>query len=238
MRWAVVAFILAGCGRVGFEDRRVGDVDASTNIDASTDAAPLSIDAPGTLGCGSTILIDDPFNDAVPGPSFVGQPSTGLTLVESAGHLDVQFAATVDSSFSYYRSTIAYPAEGLCATAEVTQTPDAPASAYLKLRTAQLEVEMITVVGAIALRTRQSGAATTRQQIALDLVQSRYWRIRQLAGTTYWETSPDGATYTTHTMLAGFFTPMSCQVELGAGSQSAASNAGVARFEGIVVAAP
>lgn len=247
MRPAVFVLLVVGCGRGGFEEHLrpdVGDAvadaafdgDGVPMIDAAIDAL---LDAPAATPCGATVLIDDPLVDTLAAPAFTASPDTGLTLVETAGHLDIQFAASVSSGkYAFYRSATALTTDGLCASVEVSQAPAGTGSAYLKLRTAQLEVEMITSNGMIDLRTHQSGSVITRRSIPLDLVTGRFWRIHQLAGTTYWQTSPDGLAYTTQNSLPGFFTATTCQVEIGAGAQVTATNAGLARYEGVVVRGP
>ncbi len=240
-RWIVLVAAL-GCGRSGFEERvpdaRGGSDDAAVDalVDATVDA---TIDATVTGPCTGTTLVNDPLDDTAAAPLFLAQPITGLTLVEGAGHLDVQFAPTVAANnYANYRSAMTFAAEGLCATIELSQVPTDVASAYVKLRTAQLEVELFSVDGAIHIRTRQANNLRVERIIPLDLVASRFWQIRVLAGTTYWETSPDGLAYTTHLTLAGFFSAASCQVELGAGTQAAATNAGIARFESVRILGP
>lgn len=242
--WIVLVTVV-GCGRAGFEERvpdgpRGSDADAPAPTDATSDTdAPAPIDATITGPCTGTTLVDDPLDDASAAPLFSAQPATGLTLVEGGGHLDVQFAATVSGgNFASYRSASAFTAEGLCATVEVSQVPGDLGLAYFKLRTAQLEVELLTSGGMIQLRTRQANNIGVERMFPLDLIASRFWRIRQLAGTTYWETSPDGLAYTTHATLAGFFTATSCQVEIGAGAQATATSAGAARYERVIVVGP
>ncbi len=244
MRSELFALVLVlACGRSGFDQHRLLDASddaaedsADPGADAEVDAA---FDAPLQLPCGTTILDDDPFEDSVAGPVFFATPDTGLTLVEAAGHLDVQFAASVASGkYALYRSGTAYPVEGLCAAVEVSQVPSGGAAAFFKLRTAQLEVEFFAYNGLLDLRTRQSGSLTVRTRIPFDLLTDRFWRLLNQAGTTSWQTSADGISYTTRMSLAGFFTPLTAQVELGAGAPTAAANAGIARYERALIIGP
>ena len=43
---------------------------------------------------------------------------------------------------------------------------------------------------------------TTINPFAYDSVQHAWWRIREAGGTVYWETAPDGITWTSHTSVA------------------------------------
>ena len=43
---------------------------------------------------------------------------------------------------------------------------------------------------------------TTITPFAYDPVQHAWWRIREAGGTVYWETAPDGITWTSHTSVA------------------------------------
>jgi hypothetical protein len=48
-----------------------------------------------------------------------------------------------------------------------------------------------------------NGVRTTAAQLTYDPVQHAWWRIREASGTVYWDTSPDGTSWTTRGSVAG-----------------------------------
>lgn len=227
--WRTLLLLGAACGRIGYDQRppddgRPGDGDG---IDGDGSA----IDGPGASACGTTVHFTDSFDDGVAAPNFLISTMPGMTVSETGGDMVAQFAPTVAAgNYGYYRSATAYPMDGFCVTIEPVEAPANGGALYLKLRTAQLEVEMFGYSGVLETRTRQSNTNVTRDMFVLDLSVHRYWRLRQVGTLTFWETSSDGVTYLERTRLDGFFTANMAQLELGAGAVTAVTNGGTARF--------
>jgi hypothetical protein len=59
----------------------------------------------------------------------------------------------------------------------------------------------------------------------------RWWRLREAAGSTYWETSPDGLAWTTHLQLADVLPMADVDVELGVWCDSPCSLPSTAEFD-------
>ncbi|MBA3393099.1 MAG: hypothetical protein H0T89_10665 [Deltaproteobacteria bacterium] len=223
--WRTLLLFGVACGRIGYDERPPDD--GLTGVDG-TDGP---VDVPGASACGMTVHLSDTFDDGVAAPNFLPNAMPGMTVSETGGDLVVQFAPTVAAgNYAYYRSAVAYPMDGFCVTVETVEAPANGGALYLKLRTAQLEVEMFGHSGVLETRTRQSNTVVTRDMFVLDLSVQRYWRLHQVGTSTFWETSPDGVTYLQHTRLDGFFTANMAQLELGAGAVTAVTNGGTARF--------
>jgi len=191
--------------------------------------------------CGSTVLLQDGFDDGVPAPLFMTSAQTGLTVSEANSLMTVTFASTVNgNNYAAYRSVGAYSADGLCAAVEVQTAPPVSASnaaIYFKLYTSQQQVEFLEWGGTMNLRTRMDNTVATVAQIPWDPVADRFLRVRQQGGMAYWETSPDGVSYATRAMVTGFAVG-NWQLEFGGGAVANVSNAGLVQFASVRVTGP
>lgn len=132
-----------------------------------------------------------------------------------------------------------YPADGLCATVEVAGVPDeqqAGAAAYIELRTSTNEIELFEHAGFVDARVHAGTQVTIVSTFPYDS-SMRFWRLRQQAGTSYWDTSSDGTVFTQQLAMPGF--PVTtCQLELGAGAATAVTNGGGASFPAVTITGP
>lgn len=98
-----------------------------------------------------------------------------------------------------------YNMHGASLQAEVPVTPPTGANTYqatLNAKRSARERIGIKKEGAdLLFEIYESGQPNTTS-IAYDATAHRWWRIRELLGTTYWETSPDNVTWTTRRSLA------------------------------------
>ena len=70
---------------------------------------------------------------------------------------------------------------------------------YLDLQTSAAKTNRLFIAysgGNLIARKYVGGTNTGQAQVAYDPVAHAYWRIRESAGTTYFDTSPDGVTWT------------------------------------------
>jgi hypothetical protein len=58
-------------------------------------------------------------------------------------------------------------------------------------------LEFFQIGGVLYFKAWRADAVTTEAEVAYDPLAHRWWQFRDEAGTTYWETSPDGLTWTT-----------------------------------------
>lgn len=200
-------------------------------IDASGDA--ITADGPTVppTACGATQLVSDGFDTGVTTGVWIVSNGTGLSIQQANSNMEVDFAATVNAGkAAYYRSANAFASDGLCGVAEVAGTPSAPAaSMFVKLYTSAQMVDFDVHGGVVDLRSQSNQTLTTYATLPWDPVADRFLRLRHASGVTYWDTSPDGTTYVQRFSATGF--PVAnCQLELGAGAETTASNAGAALF--------
>lgn len=224
--------VLAGCGRLGFDPAgHAGSGSAVVMPDGG---------APSTGACGAAVLVEDGFDSGTPGPQFRLAAASGLTVSETGSHLQVDFAASVGAStYTEYDSVARYPEEGLCASIEILRIPSGDGNVYMKLATASLDqvVELFEHGGSIDLRTHAKNKVTILATVPMDLQATRFWRMRQQGGVTYWETSADGATYTTQAQAA-FLSGDPVMLALGAGTFQALSDGGAAWLDSALLTGP
>jgi len=227
--------LIAGCGRVGFGAFGTSDAAVDVVIPVPDGPVPASV-------CGATVELSDSF-DTTPAPTWTVQNQTSLTAQETGGNEQVTFAASVSAGlYAYFRSATAYSVEGMCAQAEIAGTPDfskAGAAIYFKLRGSQLEIEFFAHDGVLDLRSHSSNNKVSIQgTVTWDPIALRFVRLRQAAGITYWDTSPDGVVYTQQAAVPGVFATTTAQLELGAGAVSTVANAGQALFASALATVP
>lgn len=204
-------------------------------LDAPPDARPLDAYIPL---CGSTVVFKDDLSDTTAAPLFTAGADAGMTVTEGGGHVDVTFAASVvANSYGYYDSASNYTAEGLCVALEISQVPANNGLAFFKWQSGTTEVEFALSAGTLTMRTRNP-TLVDRKTIAFNATQHRFWRLRQQNGTSYWDTAADGVAYTQQISVNGVFTPMTANVQFGAGAYVDTNNGGNARFESIVAHGP
>jgi hypothetical protein len=95
---------------------------------------------------------------------------------------------------------------------------------------------VITIAqGSISFAQRVAGVVTNLEVLPYDRVAHRWIRIRERAGTTYWETSSDGTEWVTRASRTNPFTLTSVGVDIAAGCYLAVPAPGMAVFDNVNV---
>ncbi|HEY5928372.1 MAG TPA: hypothetical protein VIV11_42090 [Kofleriaceae bacterium] len=207
--WRVLlcALVLAGCGRFGFGSAGDDVVDDDASVvttdgavaDGLVDAAPLTADAKPCTGTAHLLtdnFDDNMFNAVVWGNSYEDATSRH---VEANGRLEIRMAAGSTDDWAGYVSTMTYQLAGDRAFVEVPVVNAQRGNAVFLLWTSLAKTDGPSVEferGRLLLRRRINDSILDRANIAYDATNHRWWQIRELAGTMYWETSPDGVTWT------------------------------------------
>ena len=227
--WLVIIAAIAGCGRFGFGDRGpLDDATDATNTDGAIDAA---------LPCVSANIIDE-FTDGAADPLFASYASTDMTIYEVNGQLVASFAPSVGpGQYAGYDTVVRYPLEGLCVVLHVIAAPTTTALAYFKIRTfTGQQIEFFEATDQLMLRTHTGPAGSVVEDVLalpFSLPSQAFWRLRNQAGTAYWDISSDGLAFTQLSAFPGFFTEPDVFIGVGAGAYTAATNASPAIFESI-----
>lgn len=127
----------------------------------------------------------------------------------------------VTSAYRGFATGYGYDGRDSLAKLEVVTPPNAgngSTQAYLSVRKANNDRAQIILDGAATLRFQKfSGGVEDTTSLAFDAVAHRWWRVREAAGTVYWDTSPDGTTWTNRRSLASWIDFNGVGAEIGAG---------------------
>jgi hypothetical protein len=133
-----------------------------------------------------------------------------------------------------YISSRAYDLTGGAAVVEVPSIDDGDGHIYAFFRLEQdgaHAIEFVLTAGALVARVETgSGFQTVRSQ-PYDPTPHRWWRLREQAGTTFWEVSADGQVWSDYGQLANPCPPGALDVVLGGGIDTAGNWSGVVRFD-------
>jgi hypothetical protein len=156
--------------------------------------------APGPCGAGSIGTVVDDFNDDATAPMWATYaiPPSAISVTEKTGAVVIDAAGTKDT-FAGYVTAGSYSLAGCQVSLEVRSAPvSASASTHLTFSpdpSTQTDVLEINVGGATLLRRVVVSGVEVKHSVPYDPVCHRFWRLRELGGTTYAETSPDGKTW-------------------------------------------
>jgi hypothetical protein len=169
--------------------------DAGDLPDADPSAPDAGIDPPAPVACGSMFLLRDDFDDGVRDSQWIPRADTGATVAESGGRLVIGLAAGSAPAEGSYRSKASYDLRS--SSVAVTVSKVAGEITALEVRDFADRGAAIGVEGsALLAMTLDADAETTRVAVVYDPVAHRHWRLRESAGTLFWETSPDRDTWT------------------------------------------
>ena len=239
VRWLTL-LALSAC-RFGFSDQSLAMRDADgappDELGLSLDAVIIS-DGIAAAACPTTVLLQDTFDTTGSQPQFNSFTSNGVQVREQGGRFEVVFGATVGAGrYAGYQSASSYTTEGLCAVAQLVAVPSDNALTFVKLKSTQEEVELAIYRGELSIRTRIDNMPVSLLVVPHDVVEHAFLRIRQQAGTTYWDVSRDGVAFTA-LVEARVLTTATVDFELGAGAFTTSTNAGVAGFESAYLYGP
>ncbi len=220
--FVVISLLASACGRLGFD---VADGGAG--------------DGPEAPCLGTSHLLVDNFDDGVFDGVTWGKSYEDTTSkhVEINGRLELQLSGGVTFDYTGYVSTNLYDYGDDRVFVEVVKAnTQLEGNALLLLNTTVDHTDGPSVefeAGMIMMRVRIADVIFDRATMPYDPVAHRWWQIRERAGRTYWETSPDGVTWTTqHDEPSAV--PTLTLVTLSAGYDNlAASQPDVVRFDNL-----
>ena len=204
--WVFLA--VTACGRIGFEPR-------------------------GPQAC-TTVDVADDFDDGIVSTQWYRYAQSTVGVVETGGQLVITPVADQDGShYGGYISRAFVDMRDHCIFATLVATPADTGAVEMQLAV-QLDTRYTGLsVGNAHLETFTNfdGTPHTLALTPHDAIAHRIVRIRESAGTTYWETSPDGATFTEQHAAATPFDFSAVQVLIQAGTFAAVANPGTAVFD-------
>ena len=168
-------------------------LDAGLRADAAAPDDGATPDGAGPIaGCGLLSLLQDDFADGVAGAQWAPWSDSGASVDESGGVLAVHFSAGNDGIAAGYRSSSLYDLRGGALEATVLQV----GGRYTAIKVGSYDgghAQLLVDVGTATIAAETYGVPGAGRHAASDYdpIQHRHWRIREDAGTLYWETSPD-----------------------------------------------
>lgn len=191
-----IALCVSACGRLDFDVTADGGDGSSTGdgMTATADASPC---------LGTSHLITDNFDDGVLDASLWGRSYQDVTSrhAEVNGQLEFQLSAGVTFDYAGYVSTSLYDYGDDRVFVEVVKAnSELEGNALLLLNTTDAHTDGPSVefeAGNLLVRIRIADVIYDRATMPYDPIAHRWWQIRERAGRTYWETSPDGIAWTT-----------------------------------------
>ncbi len=196
--------------------------DAGTQVgaDAGTEAT-----------CGGIALLQDDFADGIRGPLWDQWSDTGSSASESGGLFRVHLDAGSDFAWAGRSSRALYDLTGSSITVTVPQVGGQHTA--LEMRDAdgnRLQIDYYD--GRLyAKALAPDGTSIVSTPVVYDAVSQARWRIREEAGMIYWESSPDGQSFTEIDHAPVPFPIDSLRAQLAAGGQLA--SASTAQFDNL-----
>jgi glucose/arabinose dehydrogenase len=138
------------------------------------------------------------------------------------------------TGFFGVKSKDRYELKNNAALAQVVQATNSNAAQtqmYLELDASNY-VMIYKTNNKLNFRHRVNGT-NSNTNVTYSATSMKWWRIREAAGTIYLETSPDSITWTTRRSFAKAFDLSSLQLFLRAGTSTAVSSPGVAKFDNV-----
>jgi hypothetical protein len=195
------------------------DADASAGADASVDAAADADASAGADAGADAPILSVRFSDDFTDGALAGwNPWTnaGCTVAETNGQLELSYAGT-GTAYCGANTQQSFDLTNGAVSVEVVEAPLVTAfEAYIILFSGTQRIEMIRNRAGLHMQFLLAGQATASRTVANDATW-RFWRIRRQSGTTFWETSPDAATWTVRHSSTTTVDARTMRVELAAG---------------------
>ena len=162
--------------------------------------------------------------------SWVNSPET---VSQGSGLLMFTLAANAIASGAYY-SAASFDLTGSAFVLHVPQTASTTthAQTYVSLDGAgNNQITTYEEDGQLDFRIAVAGTYQNLGSVLYDPTQHAWWRIRESASTIYWETAPDGKTWTVQQQLNPLpFAITALDVEIGSDTYQSTASPGASRF--------
>jgi hypothetical protein len=216
--------------------------DAVSDARVSPDDSPVDARTPTVEGdCGSfslppaSSLVDD-FTSASPSPSwFVPPPNDCIQQVDDS--LVATPLANTVTSFCLAVTVADYHLECDSIAMRVPKVTTTEVGVqtiiYVDAVDSQKHLFLVLENGGFQLVSGQSDGGTASVSLtgAYDATKDLWWRLREAGGAVYFDTAPDGVTWTTRGTTPDPFPLDDVNIFLGAGAYKAVANPGQASFQ-------
>lgn len=202
--------------------------------DLAADLAPPDL-MPAPCGKVADVLADN-YTDGTRAPAWTSFANAGTTIAETGGRLQLTLAASSPSAYLAYYTRRRYDLRDSRLFVEVPQVAatGTTAQAYLQARLdPNNDVEVLEEGGRIYARKEIGGTIMSIASVTYDATLHRWWQIREAAGTTYWETSANGTTWTELASQANPIPLDAIEVQTGAGTYQSVVAPGAVHYDNL-----
>jgi hypothetical protein len=207
--------------------------------DAASDASPdVSSAADATVDAASDAMSSVRFSDDFSDGTFTGWSPwlhAGCSVAEANGTLVLSFSGT-GGSYCGSETVATWDLRTSIVSLEVVEAPLVNTfEAYVTLFNSTQQIRMNRSTVGLRMELSLSGQVMASLTVP-DNGSARFWRIRQQNGTTYWETSTDGAAWNVRHSTTVAVDSRDMRVELAAGHYSPGPGTAVlARYDRVRV---
>jgi hypothetical protein len=200
--------------------------------------------APSTGPCGQVTLLADDFEVSPRHPQWSGAyQNPGVTMAQTGGRLRITLPSG-SSSFAYggYVSSRFYQLTDSQIAADIPHSPSVTSSAEVYLAAlADLDGTRLVLISEQSNQLHfvvRDPAGNTSSTLPYDPVQHRHMRLRESGGTLFFETAPDGSTWTTRKQVATPFSLDLVRIEIASGVPQPEAAPGFAELESVNAGVP
>jgi hypothetical protein len=216
--------------------------DNDTTVDVSIGASSvpivgISVEIAASAAIPAIGTLSDNFNDnSIDGTKWTSFHTGTSTIAETGGEaVATPGSSTATVGYAGYTSLNSYDLTGDAAYIKVATNVNAAAGAqsYFKLsKDSSNVVQWIYENG--TLKPQKTVAGTTSDitaGVTYNSTTHAWWRIRESSGTTFFDYSSDGSSWTNHTSLSNPFTITAVKVEFAAGTYQSVASPGAAHYD-------
>ena len=216
---------------------------------ASSSSSSSSTASGGAGGGGPDCLIalSDTFDGVLDGTKWGTEEDAGGDVQQAGGEIVATLPPTTIAGTTYAAifSLARFDMSNCGAFVRVTVTPDSSTLAYAHLL-ARLDqynfIELVKQGPNLLFRKWIAGQLKELLSVPYDAAAQRYWKIRGVNGSLFWETSPDAKTWKIEAQQpftgADSFELTNLQVWIAAGAFQPETNPGGAHFDDLNIAPP
>jgi hypothetical protein len=191
--------------------------------------------------CPMSTIVDN-FNATAPSTQWARRyADPPETVTQGSGQLLITLASTANV-YGGYGSSASYRLTGSAILVQVPVVPTAAtgAQAFVSLAApGNNALAMVEENATLSARVTVAGTSTIVGSFSYDATQHAWWRIRESGGTIYWETAPDGKTWTTQATNAALaFGIDVLDVNLSGGTWQAVASPGMVAYSSLNLPPP
>lgn len=179
-------------------------------------------------------LVGDDFDDGVRAPFWGAFADPGTSVTEQNGRLVITPAMNTAPAHAGYFTHRYYDLRESHISIEIVQMVEpGSAQAYLQVRLdAGEQLEFLQTGGQLNFVDWRNGVGNDLGSVEWSAA-VRFWRLRETAGTTYWETSSNGTVWTVRASQPSRPGLDHVQVQIGAGTYMSEPMPGVLRVDNV-----